>query len=256
MTPRVLITVDAHASEDAIFHALQREVDGSVGMLLNRGPLELGDVMVERENGGGVLYIERKVSSDWVASIKDGRRKEQSQRWLRTREDGSDDKFVYLIEGGRVPMDKALNAPPRGMTGQQYNAAIIMSQVRDGFPVLDARDPSESAKKIVYLASKLAKNELGGAASEAAARKVVVGLDAKAHKRKRDNLDEPTALLAAMLGCVPGMSPAKAAKIVEAFPTVRALRKADAEDIAALRCESKRIGPALAVKVHDFFTSR
>ena len=253
--PRALVTVDAHASEDAVFQALRDEVGESPSILVARGPLDLADVVIEREDGAGTLYVERKVSSDWVASVKDGRRKEQSQRWAQSREDGSRDKFVYLIEGAPVPMNKALSAPPRGMTGQQYNAAIMMTQMRDGFPVLHARDAADSARKLIYLASKLAKNELGEEASEAVARRVVVGLDAKAHKRKRDNLEDPSTLLSAMLGCMPGMSPAKAATIVEAFPTPRALRRAGAKAIAELKCDAKKIGPVLGGRVHEFFTS-
>ena len=156
------------------------------------------------------------------------------------------------------------------MTNAQVEAAVVMTSVRDGVPVLRSKDGAHSAALVGYLFDKLRAGALlvpscsgaaaaGGDApssppppSSGYARLVV-------QKRRRDNMT-PETTWEVMLAQVPGMSAHKAAAVAAAFPTMVALAAASAEQLAAVTVsvpphagreakKPRRLGPAVAQRL-------
>lgn len=245
-------TVDTNSAETSLLQALQERLSCEV----EHRPLHLGDVELVRDIDGGVerLVIERKSFADWASSVQGGRYREQKTRWLTTRAEGAARgeraQFLYIIEGALAPM----GGSTRGMANKALNAAMIKTELRDGIPVLRSTDKRDTAEVCVYIAERFAKGELSAEAATETARNVVVGLGDRS-KRKRENLEDPKLLLSAMLTCVPGMSAAKAEALVEAYPTVGALRAASVQQIADVKHKARRMGEAVGGRIAAFFGS-
>ena len=66
-------------------------------LIIEKKVLDLGDVVIENNNGDHLLLIERKTFSDLFASIRDGRYNEQSYRLINCGEYHSHN-IIYLID--------------------------------------------------------------------------------------------------------------------------------------------------------------
>lgn len=207
----------------------------ALGVEVERTNMELGDVMLEA--AGKKLYIERKSWMDWAASIQDGRYKEQKARFVGSAEEN--EFLVYLVEGALVPMDGAT----RNMSNRALTAAILKTQLRDNHHVIRSIDTRMSALILQYLGNALQKGELAPQPSK------LSGMAGSAKKRKRDNLDDPSALRLEVLSKVPGMSVEKARALTERWPTLRALASAPETEIANTLCKGRRIGKVVAQRL-------
>jgi hypothetical protein len=254
-----MIVVDTNAGESALYEALVRRFDGST---VQRRKLDVGDVMLVAE--AGTVYVERKTWLDWAKSMTDGRYASQKAR-LRSllaapaEEEQEEEEegggggggnavaVLYLVEGALTGWSgKVLGGRGGGggqpaamgqlarMTNAQLEAAVVMTAVRDGVPVLRSKDGAHSLELLVYLFDKLRAGELlqssgGGAAAAASSSSGYAGLVVK--KRPRDNMT-PATTWEVMLAQVPGMSAHKAAVVAAAYPTMSALSAAPQEQLA------------------------
>jgi hypothetical protein len=168
------IVVDTNAGENALYEALVRRFDEST---VTRRKLDVGDVVLSAESG--TVVVERKTWLDWAKSMTDGRYNSQKAR-LRSlmasspaddeeEEDGGEAApgigggggggvanavvVLYLIEGTLTGWGgKVLGGRGGGggqpatmgqlarMTNAQLEAAVVMTSVRDGVPVLRSKD--------------------------------------------------------------------------------------------------------------------
>ena len=216
------------------------------------------------------MYVERKTWLDWAKSMTDGRYASQKAR-LRSllaapaEEEQEEEEegggggggnavaVLYLVEGaltgwsGKVLGGRGGGGGGGGGGGQpaamgqlarmsnaQLEAAVVMTAVRDGVPVLRSKDGAHSLELLVYLFDKLRAGELlqssgGGAAAAASSSSGYAGLVVK--KRPRDNMTAATTW-EVMLAQVPGMSAHKAAVVAAAYPTMSALSAAPQEQLA------------------------
>ena len=156
------IVVDTNAGETALFQALVRRFDAST---VTRRKLDVGDVMLVAD--AGTVYVERKTWLDWAKSLSDGRYANQKARLLAAARGGDggsdaadDDEgeaapattttsttaVLYLVEGaltgwsGKVAGGGVGMGPVSKMTNAQLEAAVVMTAVRDGVPVLRSKD--------------------------------------------------------------------------------------------------------------------
>jgi ERCC4-type nuclease len=246
------IVVDTNAGETALYQALVRRFDAAT---VTRRKLDVGDVMLVAD--AGTVYVERKTWLDWAKSLSDGRYANQKARLLAAARGGDvedDDEgeapattttattaVLYLVEGalagwsGKVAGGGGGMGPVSKMTNAQLEAAVVMTAVRDGVPVLRSKDHAHSLELLAYLFQKLRAGELllpsGGAAAASSSSSGYAGLVVK--KRPRDNLTTQTTW-AVMLAQVSGMSAHKAAAVAAAFPTMAALSAASEEQLAGV----------------------
>lgn len=227
-----MIVVDTNIAENFLYDACKE-----LNFPVERQRLDVGDVVFRMDD---LTYvIERKTWQDLGASICDGRWFEQKSRM--TKEENV--QYAYLIEGDLLPWEPT---PGSRMNPNSLWGALLKTQIRDGFHVFHTKDKTATAKMVCYLYKQFSNN--GFCAKDMS--NIVTGISSNgALKRKRDNLDEPSKLLAAMLTIVPGMSKKKADHVVKFYPTLTLLHNASENDIAELKVDDRKIGPVIAKRI-------
>ena len=114
--------------------------------------LQLGDIIITpSKSPNKSLIIERKCMTDMIASIKDGRYKEQKIRLQAEIVNNSNTLFCYLLEGMtndlRLPNDKIV-----------LYGSIISSMFRDKIPLIRTLSLSETLDMIIRLYERMNKN--------------------------------------------------------------------------------------------------
>lgn len=102
------------------------------------------------------LIIERKTFADMVASIKDGRYREQKLRLAAACQPPTSlfpARFIYLIESGSVADDSRTSSD----AGLFYGSWVSMA-LRDNIPVVRVVNVDESVRFILRLAERLIKD--------------------------------------------------------------------------------------------------
>ena len=108
--------------------------------------LSMGDYQIDNR-----LIVERKTIKDFAVSIIDGRLFKQMIRLAN-----SNSKAVLIIEG------TATDTAELGMTREAMQGALITVSLILGIPVLRSKDPSETAKLMVYIARQIESMAMGG----------------------------------------------------------------------------------------------
>lgn len=196
-----------------------------------------GDVRIEC--GSKVLVLERKSEGDAVASVVDGRLREQLLRW-RESEPPNGEQMVLIFESSQTPREdcaiRGLKAPGA------LNACLTKLALRDGIHVLRTADTKCTAMLVSYLAKQLAS---GGLEIKHHEMSVMHHKTSATGKRKRDALNDSKVLLQHILSGVPGLSYGLAGKIVEKFECLSSLCKASSKDLQ----EVKGVGKELAARI-------
>ena len=236
----VKITVDTNAGEDGVYEALLSLEEFEV----RRQRLDVGDAFVhtaDDESFAEGICVERKTWADLAASIVDGRLAEQKSRMIDPAV-----QYVYAIEDQTVA---SWDGFFRGgaMRNKCLWGSIVKMQLRDHCSVVHTCSPADTAALVHYLAQQLRD---GG--FEPKVGSVISG--GGVHKRKRDNLNDPTAALRAMLAVIPGMSASKAGAVVGAFPTAAQLVSADETTLSKLSVGQRKLGPKMATAIKTVFS--
>ena len=118
------------------------------------GNLLVGDIVLSVIGDLGQtlrqLIIERKSYTDLIASIKDGRYKEQKLRLVAACSQNIwPTRFIYLIESGTLPDDQ---------TSPLFYGSWVSMALRDNIPVIRVLSMSEGARFITRLADRLVKD--------------------------------------------------------------------------------------------------
>jgi len=173
--------------------------------------------------------IERKTGSDLVASIIDGRLREQRSRLL-----ASGLRVIYIIEGplvsrNRVPISTSVGA-------------IVNMIIRDRLQVLRTFDTRETAAFLCNLHKKVVFSR-PPAATLGLAPPPLMG------KRQRD----VDTTVQRMLMCVSGISEGMAGTITEQFSTLSALRAELSSPTCTIRVAKQRtLGKTLIHRIKAY----
>jgi ERCC4-type nuclease len=275
--PPATIAVDTNAGEAGLHAALVQRFGEST---VERRRLDVGDVVLTGGDSGAVVLIERKTWADLAKSLTDGRYAEQKARLLSCvaaggggggaraepagEEEASEDeeaepaaasrgpttRAVYIVEGALKGWAGAVGGPMGGlskMKNARLEAAIVMTGVRDGVPVLRSKDAAHTAELVGYLFAKLREGALDGCggAGAGAGGGAAGGYASLLKKRKRDNLSDETTWQV-MLAQVPGMSATKAAAVAALYPSLSALAAATAKELAGVRVMPAATAAAVA----------
>ena len=153
--------------------------------------LDIGDYLIEHNEER--LCIERKTIADLVASITDGRHREQKARLIDVYGTG---RILFIIEGD--PFKQVFKSR---ITPYTVFSSLLNTLYRDNCRIIMTRSYSETLMLIQYTALKISKTglvaEKGGDYTEAIHNQIKV--------RKRDNIT-PAFLLKNYLASVPGIS--------------------------------------------------
>lgn len=195
--------------------------------------LPLGDVILRRRREGAadatedVVLIERKSIPDLLASIKDGRYKEQSFR-LSNSTEFAHHNVIYIIEG-------IIQHQPSYIKKQIYGAITSLNYFK-GFSVLRTSSVIETAELLLHMAEKIEKelSTVGGkrpAAAVAAsatteepapAATAAEEYTAVVKKVKKENITAEN-IHSIMLSQIPGLSGNTATQIMREFGSIPSL---------------------------------
>ena len=223
------LVVDKNANEDGLFDVLCTQ-----GLNPTRGELNVGDVCLRSPSR--TIHIERKTWDDLRNSISDGRKSEQQLRAMGSMTDT--EHFMYVIVSSKLP--EWDGKPARGIPNRNAFASLLKTQLRDGICVHWTRDVLDMGRTICYLYNQLHDNKL---LISSHTRHV----DAYVQQRKRKASEENP--MAQMLASVSGSSMSKAEAITAIYPTMTALVNASIKDIANIKMDKQKIGPAFAKRL-------
>lgn len=199
--------------------------------------LQIGDIIISPPNNPNkTLIIERKCITDLIASIKDGRYKEQKLRLTAEIAKSNETIICYLIEGStltdfRYPADKVM-----------FNGAIISSIFRDKIPLIRTANLKETLDIVLRLYDRMIKdirdffpinviNSSGNDINNNPEIEIEIqqlpqnssGTYLESIKKcKKDNLN-PKIWNQIALASIPGVSTNIAQKITDIFPTIKLL---------------------------------
>lgn len=114
--------------------------------------LECGDFIIEVD-GQPLLVIERKTIKDLLASIKDGRLRDQKRKMI---EQYDKSKIMYLIEGVL-----SFQEMPKGFTDVEYKSlksSVINTQVRDKVTVMQTNNLQETCAYLYDVVYRVYQN--------------------------------------------------------------------------------------------------
>ncbi len=158
--------------------------------------LDLGDFLF-KVNDVDVLIIERKTISDYAASIKDGRNREQKKRLLLNY---PLNKILYLIEG-----DLTTNNPNFGynqVSKETIVSSIINTVVRDNIHVFHTSSINETIEFLSMVYIKFSKNGMDFINNTTTHSQDLVN---SAKLSKKDHVN-PSIGFQMMLNCIPSIS--------------------------------------------------
>jgi ERCC4-type nuclease len=110
--------------------------------------LPLGDILLKTDDDKETILIERKTIQDLLASIKDGRYREQSHRLIGTSKIPLH-RVIYLIEG-------VFNGQTASEKQTVYSSIVSLNQIK-GFSVMRTWNLAETGEVILNMTTKLQK---------------------------------------------------------------------------------------------------
>lgn len=137
----MIITIDSR--ESSLFSLIsERDLDIYKDKItICQKTLEIGDICIQI--GETIMLFERKTISDMIASIKDGRFREQ-----KSRMESSGHIISYIVEGGYIiTADETLSG------------AYLNTIYRDHMPILFVKNIADTATLILTIGIKLLKDE-------------------------------------------------------------------------------------------------
>ena len=192
--------------------------------------LELGDIIIKNDNNEIVLLFERKSLADLIASIKDGRYKEQSYRLSNCE---LDNKYIYyIIEGNIVSfMNKE-----KETTKKILFSSMLSLSYKKGFSILRTSGVPETIEFIVrfYEKIKTEANELTEANKklencEKSVPQIETTYSNVVKNSKKSNITTEN-INEIMLTQIPGISIHVAKTLMLKFKTIKELTNALSQD--------------------------
>jgi ERCC4-type nuclease len=204
--PIDIIADDRECKSDVIKFLSEIE---NVALSIRR--LSVGDYQI-----GSRVIVERKTLKDFVISIVDGRLFKQMIRIANSTFTG-----VLILEG------KAIDTVDLGMTREAMQGALITVSLILGIPVLRSKDPSETAKLIVYIDRQIESMARGGV-----------------HRHGYRPKDKRKIQLFILQG-LPGIGPERADRLLDRFGSVEAAISASSNELQSV----DGIGQSIADKI-------
>ena len=207
--------------------------------------LDVGDILIQNEEGEPLLVAERKSHADFAASNSDGRYREQRARLMAVR--GSGVAVLYILEGTWTQTDQQSYGRTSENQLKRLTSRLIL---RYGMPVLFTDSLLDTAYWCRLLVTQLtADPTVFQPESPAATADAMSGFTAALNTVKKGN---KTAIgtAQAMLSAVPGLG-SKRVESLLATASLAELVGMSATAIAELIAGGKRLGPKLGETLYE-----
>lgn len=205
--------------------------------------LPIGDFVISSSENINdiVLIIERKTWKDLLASITDGRFRQQKDRLTTSVQDSN--KIVYLIEGNKSQLRTPIN-------NRIADSAVQNMIFKHNYKVFFSESQSNTHDQILMLYKKLQNNEL--------LNDNIPVCPIKLQSRKQSVMDN---IFATQLSAIPGLSYKSAVVISEKYKNMKALfdayqecidDKSKMELLCNIKTTPKRcLGKNLSIKIYN-----
>lgn len=210
--------------------------------------LDLGDIHITGADDQVLCIIERKTVPDLVASIIDGRYREQKSRLVQ-----SNTKIVYVIEG-------KIENKRKSLPETTIWSALIHTMIRDNCNVFRTTDLDDTATFIFQLHKCFEKgmNSKNGKMKNISTN---VPFQTASMVSKRNVRSDPQVIYHCQLRAIPGVSDAIAATIREKWTTLSELInfvRSEDNSVDVLKDmlpenSKRKIGPVVAKRVVSSF---
>jgi crossover junction endonuclease MUS81 len=204
-------------------------------IIIQNKQLDIGDIQIILENN--LFIFERKTTNDLLASINDGRYKEQKAR-LKSSNARS---ITYIIEGDNITSNK--NKNQKKLTSVYYNSIY-----RDGINVLFMKDVDDTATFLLLLSTKMIdkpENYLGNIEE-----KEYIDV-CKIKTEKKMNIDKDNCYLL-QLCQIPSISKELAKKIKDIYPSLMILITSLKDNGESILTKIDGIGKTKAKTIYDY----
>ena len=179
--------------------------------------LSMGDYQIDTR-----LIVERKTLKDFAVSIIDGRLFKQMLCLANSKSEG-----VLILEGTVSDMVEI------GMTREAMQGALITVSLILGIPILRSKDPSETAKLMVYIGRQIESMAMGGVLRH--------GYRPK-NKQKRQLF---------ILQGLPGVGPERAERLLARFGSVEAAISASSSELQSINSFGKSVADKIRWSVSE-----
>ena len=245
---KLLITIDSR--ETALYNSLtDRDLDEYKDKIeICKENLELGDICIKYNDIHFVF--ERKSVQDLIASIKDGRYKEQKARLLSTYKRRN---VSYIIEG-----DNAISSQPYVKNARNMLlGAYYHTMYRDNLRTIYVKNIEETATFILTLAVKILENPSKFLTVYVVNEERYCDV-VKMKSRKIDNIYTKVCYIM-QLSQIPHISSTIAKNIASVYPTMKELLDAlceydSIEDRINLLCKIDKIGKEKAKLILQYMS--
>ena len=221
--------------------------------------LDIGDF--EFEINSNKIIIERKTVDDLVASIKDGRYKEQKIRLLQLQKEGM--QIIYIIEGD-------INSKVGKIGPKTFRSVIINGIIRDGIytyvssgieiPVSYLRIILWTVDFLMKTYKMISMNETIFNKNNSSNNNKILNENEYASSIKRAKKDNLTIRVCFInqLSQIPGVSSKMAIAISEQFPNmmelIRNVEIEEGDTICDIRYgnSQRKIGPVVSERIYEY----
>jgi hypothetical protein len=197
--------------------------------------LDVGDVLLQADDGAPLLVAERKTYADFASSIKDGRYREQRTRLMATRGQGV--AVLYILEGSTTED-----------TLQRMMSRLLL---RYGMPILQTTSVQDTANWCRLLLKQISDDitvfHPEGLAAEVAG--AMATYTATFSTVKKGNKTAGTTAIA-MLSTVPGLGAKRVQGLLE-LKTISQLCLMTAAEVGDLEVGGRRIGLPVATTLKE-----
>jgi ERCC4-type nuclease len=254
MTGSTQIHVLIDHREHAIIEHVQDIItnNGSSGIQVATANLDCGDVhfCIDASSDGGqklAIVFERKTIADLVASIKDGRYREQKLRLISYMAE-KECTASYIIEGDHHFALDGTDQCIQGVSCKAITGVFVNTTFRDGIPVVHTQDARDTACFIASLATRMLKDPTAYVLNKR-------GVDDTAYthaniQARRTKRMGPEHIFATQLSVIPGVSASMGTKLAAHFKSMSKLVVAMSElPNTAARSRSLQAFPLLGKKM-------
>ena len=210
--------------------------------------LDLGDIFIDSPSYK--LMIERKTISDFNASLRDGRYRNQKLRLLEWRDtDITTKRVIYILETNCDAKDSA------------YWGAVVNANLRDNIIVIQTDNTKKTAEIIEDIKKKVDENKF----ENLKITRNEIYLEG-CNNNKKGDYSNPESFYLGVLTLIPGISKNMSAEIVQRFPTLILLideikknmantelkLKKRLQFLSDIKINERRLGDKLAEKICNY----
>jgi len=253
------VTVSIDCREEHLISTLKLEtLKKECGhIVFNIEQLDIGDIIYKNDDKI-ICLIERKTIEDYIASIVDGRSKNQSIRIRQLKKENENIKIIYLIEGNQSLKEYKFRG---GVSRDSLYSSFINRVIKDNFTIYRTEDIVDTCLIFAKIYDKLVENlsQSENIKDETLEYLKTIKL------AKKENMT-PTNCFLCQLSQIPGVSIDVAKIISNVYPTMynliikysQLLNEDDKDNmlselkIPIANNKHKRLGKVLSKRIYEF----